>query len=1453
MEDPLIESLTAGLREAGVPDPGAAPRLLEACKLLAVRAPALNFLAQLREDAEQLEQLLGAYDSSTVDELWQWLRERTNPEPLMRDVGAQAIYVLTSMSQPPPGTRPVASQDADSLLTLGLAAYQLDLMAARALVDQAMGIYKRTGDRVAEAAALILVGDLAARSGDADSAVKATSAALELFNEIGDLRGQGHALHELGILSMHADEPDAALALLTEALSLQQQVGDRAGQADTTYQLGMLALHEDDLAKATRHLNSALSLFRELELPVGVANALFGLGVLGQQSGDAAAEDHLLKALNLYREIGDGLGEGNTLLTLGEMAIGRAEIEAASERLIQASRLFRNVGHLPGEAAAHQRLGQLAHSSCDWATAAERFGIALSINRSLHDWIAVATSLEQLGTVDDLAGNESAAISRFEEALQLYQQYEHRLGEASVLNKLGTLYSSQGEIDPGTQMLERALSLFRQERDVLGEASTLAELGTLFRLRSNWDASAETVGAALRLYEQIGDQLGQANCLHSLGLLAMQMGDRSSARESFETALRLQRQNRNRLGEANTLRGLGVLARLTGNVRNASEHLKAALNLYRELKNDRGQARIQLELGTLAMLRDPALAFETLSSAAELYRQIGDPWGEAHTLLEMSQLSSISGDAKSIEWLSTARRLFQAVGHRPGEAGALLQLGRLLRREGDRAGAERHALEALNLCQASGEMRGQAGSCLDLGGLALSEGDLPRAAEYLNRALAHYVGLSEPLGQAHAQVMLGDLALRYGESRSAALRFDTARRLYSQIGDVFEVVVTGERLARVLLDLDDPGSALAVLVRVLEAARGLDGYVRSSGARKALVMALTSTRLQALTLAAELPDGPQVVAAILEGGHSQMLAGLAAAALTGVEIDGADSLAEDLAGLLGRLQELYDARGAGIRDLSSAILEQAYDHDVNAAVGSLQVLDREITYVASLLSTTAEQFSTTLRDLLLQIVPSPVELPAIRMVANDAHGDVATAGRQHDDPPGAQAFAGAGLPRLEPAVLSWLADRAVVLVQVGCPAGAGVDAPVFTVWTAPDGPPRLHSAAFTTRTAAYLSALTTATNHRVDDSDADIGAMRETAAPSSGGLAEGEGGDTCDLSSDRSARRPADTIYDRPSPLPSTWLGRVLLDNHPNLLRELTSTLLPQDLLDYLTAITLAAAGGLPPRVLLVPDQALWNVPWAGLPLPELREGDGASGSTVHADTVRYMTDIARLAQIPSLALLRVGETAGSPQAASDTQDFNPNRRDAAEASTHASNDDQRVLARMHAVHGLADEQAALSAAFGDCVHYAQDGHELKVRLRAESWSWLVLSVHGQETAGWAHHVSIGDGDSLTAADLLTTRGIGAIVAGACWFARLSPDTAVDPIGLCSIALARHTRTIIAGIYPLPDGSIGESSPTALMLAHLYAQLVETDPVTALHNSRQSHRMWPPSMWAGLSAITTTF
>jgi predicted ATPase/DNA-binding SARP family transcriptional activator len=187
-----------------------------------------------------------------------------------------------------------------------LAFRQGDYSPAREMANEARAIYRQTGDRVAEATPLNLLGSIAYVQGDYGEARSLLEQALALRREAGQLGGQAIILNYLGNITVEQGDFAEARTHYEQALAISREVKDPALEASILNGLGRLADFQDDYAGAIPWFEQALARNREIGDYSQMVVIIYNLGNSALALGDqTTAQEYFREALLLCRELGE--------------------------------------------------------------------------------------------------------------------------------------------------------------------------------------------------------------------------------------------------------------------------------------------------------------------------------------------------------------------------------------------------------------------------------------------------------------------------------------------------------------------------------------------------------------------------------------------------------------------------------------------------------------------------------------------------------------------------------------------------------------------------------------------------------------------------------------------------------------------------------------------------------------------------------------------------------------------------------------------------------------------------------------------------------------------------------------------------------------------------------------------------------------------------------------------
>jgi tetratricopeptide (TPR) repeat protein len=164
--------------------------------------------------------------------------------------------------------------------------------------------------------------------------------ALDLYRESGDRRGEAHALYDLGVLHVGGGDLLVARSHYEQARGIYREIGDRSGESVPLHAIAWVYWGEDDYAGARASLEQALAIDREVGNRSGEGGALLDIGLtLGGQGYYARGEALCQQALSIFRETGQRGSEGGTLSDLGLLRFYQGDYAGARMLLKEAGAL----------------------------------------------------------------------------------------------------------------------------------------------------------------------------------------------------------------------------------------------------------------------------------------------------------------------------------------------------------------------------------------------------------------------------------------------------------------------------------------------------------------------------------------------------------------------------------------------------------------------------------------------------------------------------------------------------------------------------------------------------------------------------------------------------------------------------------------------------------------------------------------------------------------------------------------------------------------------------------------------------------------------------------------------------------------------------------------------------------------------------------------------------------
>jgi predicted ATPase/class 3 adenylate cyclase len=217
---------------------------------------------------------------------------------------------------------------------------QSDWEAAVPLLEEALALFRETGQGRQASFALSELGFVALVQGDPERAEQLCAEGLALAREIDDERAMSAALNNLGEVFSSQGDHERALACHDEAVALRRRLGNPELVSASTYSLGVAAFWSGDLARAREAFTESLAVSRALGESLHTAAQLYMLALLDLFAGQLdLAEAGIREAFAMYTELENNRERAASLVVLGGIASARGAYEPAAQLLGAAEEL----------------------------------------------------------------------------------------------------------------------------------------------------------------------------------------------------------------------------------------------------------------------------------------------------------------------------------------------------------------------------------------------------------------------------------------------------------------------------------------------------------------------------------------------------------------------------------------------------------------------------------------------------------------------------------------------------------------------------------------------------------------------------------------------------------------------------------------------------------------------------------------------------------------------------------------------------------------------------------------------------------------------------------------------------------------------------------------------------------------------------------------------------------
>ena len=465
----------------------------------------------------------------------------------------------------------------------------------------------------------------------------------------------------------------------------------------------------------------------------------------------------------------------------------------AIEYIERVVHIYRESGERLEECMLSIALAEMYCHQSKYERAKELSEKALSTCKEIGDRIGEARCYGNLGTVYRSVGKYDKARDHLEKSLVIQQEIGNRNGEAFCLASLGIVYRSVGEYKKAREHLEKSLAIQKETGDRNGEATSYVNLGAMYQAAGDYMTAREYLEKSLAIQRETGDRSGEASSYVNLGNVYRSKGEYEKTREYLEKSLAIQKEIGDSNGEATSYLSFGAMYRSVGQYERAREHFEKSLDISKEIGERHTQALSYLDLGaTYCSLGKYRMANEHNEKGLVILTEIGDKEGEAKYYINQGTLlASIQGSKliKSKEYFEKALAISIEIGNGEIETASCLGLARLLTDYSENLKAEEyekaieHLGKALKIDKEIGD-RSQEATCYGkIGAAYQSASKYEKAREHFEKSVMIQREVGGRKGEAMSYLNLGTVYKSVGKYYKARDYFENSLAISRRIGD----------------------------------------------------------------------------------------------------------------------------------------------------------------------------------------------------------------------------------------------------------------------------------------------------------------------------------------------------------------------------------------------------------------------------------------------------------------------------------------------------------------------------------------------------------------------------------------------------------------------------------------------------------------------------------------------
>ncbi len=708
------------------------------------------------------------------------------------------------------------------LTCLGLSVTGLGLPEAIALAQTAEGQREK-------AIRLNQAGEELRLQGKWQDALETFGQALGIFRRVGDRSGQATSLQAIGDVYAGLKESEKALDFYQQALVIRRELGDREEEGTLLMHLSLTYFGQRDFDNSLSHAQQALTVFKEIDNWSWIISSLriIGNSFQAQQQYSQAIEvyrqslslqEQVLTRIpedakniydtifNTYDDLVDALREsGRYEEAIAIMPKMREAAKASEEKENESIALF---SEFMIYASWVEELNQPEYFD-EYLLKAKN---ALTISQALRESninsgqnyskdfqvvvdLAEMVLFQGIANIYEFRGEYVKGLDFLNKQLESYHAKTSDFYKAFVLIRIASIYENQGNYTKSLSVYEQALLIDSEEpKEII-----LNNIAKIWSVQGQYDNALSVFQEILASSQKTYNQLAKGPTPENLRLLHCDLGidtppEIFDCGEEFQAFLKptkgsidaIQRMSNSVHGAIGSiLNNIGSIYGAQGEQAKSESFYRQALAIHNEYQDREGQATVYVNLGVLYSEQgDYATALQYVQQAEELFKTVGDQQqiiqsaGQtAGVYLKLGQFQRALD--KYEQALSLARKL-KAQGL---EAELMTVIAKVYIAQGKTTDALTYYQQALTITQTNGALSREGNILSGIGQVYLAQSQPEKALDFFQQALAVDQKLSAKRDIAYTQSFIGQAQTQLNQTADAQTTLQQSLALAQEVGD----------------------------------------------------------------------------------------------------------------------------------------------------------------------------------------------------------------------------------------------------------------------------------------------------------------------------------------------------------------------------------------------------------------------------------------------------------------------------------------------------------------------------------------------------------------------------------------------------------------------------------------------------------------------------------------------